>query len=59
MNNVAIIVPAYNEEITIKDVVLDFWNYHDKNKYNYKIYVIDNNSQDATKCFKNMVLMVK
>lgn len=55
MNNVAIIVPAYNEEITIKDVVLDFWNYHDKNKYNYKIYVIDNNSQDATNLITNKV----
>lgn len=48
MKEVAIIIPAYNEEQTIKNVILDFWSFKDKNNYNYKIYVIDNNSYDKT-----------
>jgi glycosyltransferase involved in cell wall biosynthesis len=48
MKNVVIIIPAYNEELTIKDVLVDFWSYPNKGAYNYKIYVVDNNSSDKT-----------
>lgn len=48
MKTVAVIIPAYNEELTIKDVILDFWSYPNKDKYDYKIIVIDNNSADKT-----------
>ena len=48
MKKVAIIIPAYNEEQTIRDVILDFNSYQHKNQYDYGIYVIDNNSQDNT-----------
>ncbi len=48
MNKIAVIIPAYNEELTIKDVILDFWTAPYKDRYDYKIYVIDNNSQDDT-----------
>lgn len=45
---VAVVIPAYNEELTIKEVILDFWGYKNKDKYDYQIYVIDNNSKDQT-----------
>lgn len=45
---IAVIIPAYNEEQTIKEVILDFWSYKNKHQYDYKIYVIDNNSADNT-----------
>ena len=48
MKKVAVIIPAYNEAKTIKEVILDFWSYQDKNQYDYKIVVIDNNSTDNT-----------
>lgn len=48
---VAVIIPAYNEELTIKEVILDFWGYQKKENYDYKIYVIDNNSKDKTNQF--------
>ncbi len=48
MKKVAVLIPAYNEAITIEAVILDFWSYKNKNKYDYKIYVIDNNSSDNT-----------
>lgn len=49
MKRVAVIIPAYNEELTIQKVVLDFWNFPNKRDFDYKIYVIDNNSQDHTR----------
>lgn len=45
---VAVIIPAYNEELTICDVLKDFNNYKNQDLYEYKIYVIDNNSKDNT-----------
>ena len=42
---ISIIIPAYNEEITIKNVILDFHQQFP----DADIYVIDNNSKDATK----------
>ena len=48
MKKLAVIIPAYNEEQTIKEVILDFWSYSKKEQYDYKIYVIDNNSKDNT-----------
>ncbi len=44
MNNIAIILPAYNEEITIKESILSFHN----ELPNAKIVVVDNNSTDKT-----------
>lgn len=48
MKKIAVIIPAYNEELTITTVLKDFNSYQYKNQYDYKIYVIDNNSQDQT-----------
>jgi glycosyltransferase involved in cell wall biosynthesis len=42
---ISIIIPAYNEEITIKNVILDFHQQFP----DADIYVIDNNSKDDTK----------
>lgn len=42
--NIAIIIPAFNEEKTIRDVVLDFG----RELPDASIYVIDNNSGDQT-----------
>ena len=42
---ISIIIPAYNEEITIKNVILDFHQQFPE----ANIYVIDNNSKDNTK----------
>lgn len=46
---VAVIIPAYNEELTIRQVILDFWSFSKKQDFDYKIYVIDNNSKDQTR----------
>ena len=56
MKKVAIIIPAYNEEITIQEVILDFWQYSNKMLYDYKIYVIDNNSKDKTNALATEVM---
>ncbi len=40
--NVAVVIPCYNEECTIKDVIDDYKKYFDH------IYVIDNNCTDNT-----------
>ncbi len=45
---IAVLIPAYNEEQTIRDVIIDFWLYGKKDQYDYKIYVVDNNSNDKT-----------
>ncbi len=42
--NIAIIIPAYNEEATIRNVILDFH----KEAPNAAVHVIDNNSSDHT-----------
>ena len=44
MNNIAIILPAYNESLTIKDTILSFYN----ELPTANIVVIDNNSSDDT-----------
>jgi len=44
MKNIAIIIPAFNEEHTIKETILDFFNLNKK----FQIIVIDNNSNDNT-----------
>lgn len=48
VKKVAVIVPAYNEELTIQAVILDFWSFAKKQNFDYKLYVIDNNSKDNT-----------
>ncbi len=45
MENIAVLIPAYNEEITIRKVVTDFR----KELPDAKIYVYNNNSKDKTK----------
>lgn len=48
MNQIAIIIPVYNEQSTIQNVILDFYNYLSTTKYDFKLYIIDNNSTDNT-----------
>lgn len=48
MVQIAIIIPIYNEEKTIREVLLDFYNYLSKTEYNFKLYIIDNNSNDSS-----------
>lgn len=56
MIDIAIIIPAYNEELTIESTILDFYNF---NK-NLNIIIIDNNSIDNTKTIvKNTFLKHK
>ena len=55
MKKIAVIIPAYNEELTIKEVIIDFWSFVDKQNFDYKIYVIDNNSKDRTRQLANEV----
>ncbi|GAB2188768.1 glycosyltransferase family 2 protein [Sessilibacter sp. MAH1] len=45
MNKIAVILPAYNEELTIKDCILDFH----KSVPNAQIIIVNNNSSDETK----------
>ncbi len=45
-NEIAVLIPCYNEGLTIRKVVEDFKKYLDGS--NYKIYVYDNNSSDNT-----------
>jgi len=49
---IAIVIPAYNEELTIKDVILDF-NNAISDAY---IYVVDNNSSDKTQMIAKATL---
>jgi len=44
MSKTALIIPVYNEEITIEDTLLDFYSYIPDAYF----YVIDNNSKDRT-----------
>lgn len=44
MDKIAVLIPCYNEELTIKKVVSDF----KKSLPNAKIYIYDNNSTDRT-----------
>jgi len=48
MKKVAVIIPAYNEALTIRKVILDFWSFPNKAAFDYRLYVIDNNSSDST-----------
>jgi len=49
---IAIILPAYNEELTIEKVILDFH----QNFPDASVYVIDNNSNDSTNRIAKTVL---
>lgn len=51
-NNIAIILPAYNEELTIEKVMLDFHLHCPE----ASIYVIDNNSTDKTSAIAKFIL---
>jgi len=42
---IAIIIPAFNEELTIEQVITDFYKFDSS----FEIYVIDNNSSDGTR----------
>lgn len=44
MISIAIIIPAYNEELTIREVMQDFHSHCPE----AAIYVVDNNSSDKT-----------
>jgi glycosyltransferase involved in cell wall biosynthesis len=44
MKKIAVIIPAFNEELTIKETIVD---YH-KHLSDAEIYVVDNNSSDLT-----------
>jgi len=54
-NKIAIILPAYNEELTIEKVILDFHQHCPE----ASIYVIDNNSSDNTNKIASSVLKEK
>ena len=47
MNKIAIILPAYNESLTIKDTILSFYN----ELPTANIVVVDNNSNDDTSIY--------
>ena len=44
MKKIAVIIPAFNEELTIKETVMDYHKYLP----DAEIYVVDNNSSDST-----------
>ena len=44
MDKIAVIIPCYNEKVTIEKVVKDFKNYLPE----AKVYVYDNNSNDGS-----------
>ncbi len=49
MQKLSIVIPAYNEERTIKNGSLqDVWNYLNKQNYNWEIIVVDDASTDRT-----------
>ena len=52
MNRIAVILPAYNEELTIKDTILEFHNSIPE----AAIYVINNRSSDATESIAISIL---
>jgi len=54
-NKIAIILPAYNEELTIEKVILDFHQHCPE----ASIYVMDNNSSDNTNKIASSVLKEK
>ena len=45
---IAIIIPAYNEELVIGDVVKGIIKYCNQNKYMYEVIVVDDGSKDRT-----------
>lgn len=53
MNKIAIILPAYNEELTIEDTILSFYN----EIPTARIIVVDNNSSDNTSKIVNKVFL--
>lgn len=49
MQKLSVVIPAYNEERTIKNGSLDVvWNYLNKQKYSWEIIVVDDASTDKT-----------
>ncbi len=48
MNKLSVVIPAYNEEQRITQTLKDIDGYLEKQKYNYEIIVVVNNSKDRT-----------
>ena len=49
MQKLSVVIPAYNEEKTIKNSSLDdVWSYLSKQKYNWEVVVVDDASTDKT-----------
>ncbi len=46
---IAVLIPCFNEELTIENVINSFDSVLQKENFSYKIYVYDNNSTDNTK----------
>ena len=47
-NQIAITIPAYNEEKTLPKVISEIKQVMDKTKYDYRIFVVDDGSTDKT-----------
>lgn len=56
MSKIAVIIPVFNEELTIRNVIIDFYSQLSKLQYDYKIYIINNNSNDNTDIIANQVI---
>ncbi|MDO4616806.1 MAG: glycosyltransferase family 2 protein [Lachnospiraceae bacterium] len=48
MDNIAVLIPCYNESVTIAKVVRDFKEVFEDSPWTANIYVYDNNSTDGT-----------
>ncbi len=56
MNLISILIPTYNEEENISELIEKIINNIDNNKFDYEIIVIDNHSEDNTaKIVKNLI----
>ena len=48
LRKVALVIPAYNEEVMIADVIRGLQNAFNNKPYDYRIIVVDDGSRDAT-----------